>query len=76
MKGEEDLGGERRREEEREFKQEVGKGGINVKDGLSFGAACDTRRKQASEKNAYEDSVTARIFFFLEVKVRLLFNFF
>lgn len=73
MKGEEVLGGERRREEEREFKQEVGKGGINVKDGLGFGAACDTRRKQASEKSGYEDSVTARIFFLEVDKVRFFF---
>lgn len=42
MEGEKDLGGERRREDEgerereRELKWEVGKGGINVKDGLSL----------------------------------------
>lgn len=68
MEGEKDLGGERRREDEREFKREVGKGGINVQDGLSLRAGCSIQRKRASEKNVFEDLVTAR-WVFLEVNL-------
>lgn len=38
--GREGSGGERRREDEEEFKREVGEGGINVKDGPSLWAGC------------------------------------